>query len=57
MIRHNVYFWLKPTLTPAQRATFEQELKHLLAIKYLEHAFAGTPAATEKRPVTDHSFS
>jgi hypothetical protein len=25
-------------------------------IAYLERGFVGTPAATERRPVTDHSF-
>ena len=54
---HNVYFWLKAELTAEQRSTFETELMHLLEIDYLEHGFAGKPAATEPRPVTDHSFS
>lgn len=54
---HNVYFWLKPDLATEQRATFEKELAHLLEIDYLVHGFAGKPADTEKRPVTDHSFS
>lgn len=54
---HNVYFWLKPDLTAEQRATFESELALLPKISYLAHGFAGKPAATEKRPVTDHSFS
>lgn len=54
---HNVYFWLKPGLDEAQRATFEKELIALLEIDYLVHGFAGRPAPTEARPVTDHSFS
>ncbi len=54
---HNVYFWLKPDLPDEQCATFEAELMHLLEIDYLEHGFVGKPAATEARPVTDHSFS
>lgn len=54
---HNVYFWLKPDLSDEQCATFETELMHLLEIDYLEHGFVGKPAATEARPVTDHSFS
>lgn len=53
---HNVYFWLKNDLAPAQRETFEQELMRLLELDYLEHGFVGKPAPTEKRPVTDHSF-
>lgn len=54
---HNVYFWLKPDLTPEQVTTFETELMHLLEIDNLIHGFVGKPADTEKRPVTDHSFS
>lgn len=54
---HNVYFWLKPDLTAEQRATFEAELQQLIKIDYLALALAGRPADTEKRPVTDHSFS
>lgn len=54
---HNVYFWLKADLAAEQRSTFETELMHLLEIDYLVHAFVGKPAATEPRPVCDHSFS
>ncbi len=53
---HNVYFWLKKDLAPQQREQFEAEAARLTGIEYLEHAFVGKPAATEKRPVTDHSF-
>ena len=53
---HNVYFWLKKDLSSADRATFETELIRLKAIPYLVHGFVGKPAATESRPVTDHSF-
>ena len=56
MLIHNVYFWLKKDLSAADRATFEQEVKLLTQIPYLERGFAGVPAKTEKRPVTDHSF-
>ncbi|MBK8092117.1 MAG: Dabb family protein [Verrucomicrobiaceae bacterium] len=54
---HNVYFWLKPGLSADQIATFEAELARLPQISYLASGFAGKPAATEKRPVTDHSYS
>lgn len=53
---HNVYFWLKKDLSADQHATLEKELIKLLEIPYLEHGFVGKPAATEHRPVTDHSF-
>lgn len=54
---HNVYFWLKPDLAPAERQLFEKELAKIAALDYLAYGFAGKPAPTEDRPVTDHSFS
>lgn len=54
---HNVYFWLKNDLTTEQVATFESELKLLPKISYVVAGSVGKPAATEVRPVTDHSFS
>lgn len=53
---HSVYFWLKDDVTAEQRALFEAELKLLPKISYLASGFVGKPAATEARPVTDHSF-
>ena len=53
---HAVFFWLKKDLTADQRSTFEHELVRLKEIPYLVHGFVGRPAATEERPVTDHSF-
>jgi hypothetical protein len=55
-MHHNVYFWLKKDITPEQRAHFEAELARLPQISYLAGGFCGKPAATEQRPVTDHSF-
>ena len=54
---HNVYFWLKGDLSTEQVLLFEQELMALQGIEYLVHGFVGKPAATEARPVTDHTFS
>lgn len=54
---HNVYFWLKSGLSPEEVSLFEDELARLLSLDYLAHGFAGKPAPTEPRPVTDHSFS
>lgn len=56
-MNHNVYFWLKPDLTPEQVSTFETELRALLSIDYLASGSIGKPAPTPHRPVTDHSFS
>lgn len=53
---HSVFFWLKPGLSSAERTLFEQELALLPRIPYLASGFAGKPAPTKPRPVTDHSF-
>lgn len=56
MLIHTVFFWLRKDLTPAERNLFESEVRRLVEISYLERGDVGTPAPTEKRPVTDHSF-
>lgn len=56
MLIHNAHFWLKKDLSAEDLATFEREVKRLAQISYLERGFAGKPAPTEERPVTDHSF-
>lgn len=56
MFIHNAHFWLKKDLSPADRALFEAEVQRLAQISYLERGYAGKPAETERRPVTDHSF-
>ena len=57
MLVHTVYFWLKPELTPAQRADFRVGVESLAGISAVEAVYVGTPAATEKRPVIDDSYS
>lgn len=56
MLFHNVYFWLKPELTPAQRADFRQGLETLTAIKVVDKVSIGTPAPTGDRPVIERSY-
>lgn len=56
MLIHNAHFWLKKDLPAEDRATFESEVRRLAQISYLERGFAGKPAPTEERFVTDHSF-
>jgi hypothetical protein len=56
MLVHTVYFWLRPELTAAQRAEFRKGVESLSGIKSVEKIYIGKPAATEKRPVIDHSF-
>jgi hypothetical protein len=56
MLIHTVFFWLRKDLTPPERALFDSEVRRLAQIPYLEPGYVGTPAPTERRPVTDHSF-
>jgi hypothetical protein len=56
MLCHCVYFWLKPDLTPAQRAEFLRGVTSLTTIRHVERGFVGTPAAVPPRPVVDRSY-
>ena len=56
MLYHCVYFWLKPELTPAQRADFRAGVEKLKGIKAVSKVAIGTPAATTKRPVVESSY-
>jgi len=56
MLIHTVMFWLRKDLKPSDRALFDAEVRRLAEISYLERGYVGTPADTERRPVTDHSF-
>ena len=56
MLYHCVYFWLKPDLTPAQRAEFRRGVETLKDIKSVEKVSIGVPAGTARRPVIDHSY-
>jgi len=53
---HSVYFWLKPGLTETEIERFKKGLNSLTTIDSVDHAFIGTPAATD-RPIIDHSYS
>ena len=56
MLFHNVYFWLKPELTPEQRAEFRRGVATLAGIKSVDKVTIGVPAGTTRRPVIDHSY-
>ena len=56
MLFHCVYFWLKPELTPAQRADFRRGVETLMGIKSVDKVSVGVPAGTTPRPVIDHSY-
>ncbi len=56
MVRHNVFFWLVPSLTDEQKTSFENGLKALFEIDVVRKGSYGTPAATPERPVTQNDF-
>ena len=56
MLVHNVFFWLKPELTPAQVAEFERGVATLLTIPTVRHGFVGRPSSTN-RPIIDRSYT
>lgn len=56
MVRHNVYFWLDPSLSDEQKASFEQGLQALFQIDVVKAGSFGRPAATPVRPVTRNTF-
>jgi hypothetical protein len=56
MVRHNVYFWLDPSLTDEQKAAFEEGLATLVKIDVIADGRFGGAAATPQRPVTQNTF-
>ncbi len=56
MVRHNVYFWLEPSLTEEQKSAFEQGLAALGDIDVVSSGAWAKPAATPVRPVTQNTF-
>ena len=56
MVRHNVYFWLDPSLTEEQRISFEGGLGALANIDVVAAGSHGKAAATPTRPVTQNTF-
>ncbi|MDZ7608351.1 MAG: Dabb family protein [Cyclobacteriaceae bacterium] len=57
LLQHQVYFWLKSTVTDADRKVFEKGLRDLVGgIKEVHSSEIGIPAKTEARGVVDLSF-
>lgn len=57
LLQHQVYFWMKSTITDADRKAFEKGLRDLIGgIKEVHSAEIGIPAKTEARGVVDLSF-
>ncbi len=56
-MEHHVYFWLKDEFrNDSGRARMEAALDGLAKSTNVSKARWGTPAPTEERPVTDHSW-
>jgi hypothetical protein len=56
-MEHHVYFWLKDEFkTETDHARMEAALTELIKSPNITKAHWGKPAATELRPVTDHSW-
>lgn len=56
MFVHAVYFWLRPDLTPSQRAQFAAGVRSLAAIESIQQGYIGVAAPTD-RPVIERSYS
>ena len=56
MFLHTVLFWLRDTLTQAEKDQFEKGLAALTTISTVKTKFFGKPATT-RRPVIDTSYS
>lgn len=56
MFVHAVYFWLRPDLTPDERARFEAGLRDLCGIEGVAAGYVGSPAPTD-RPVIERGYS
>jgi len=56
-MEHHVYFWLKEEFkNETGRARMESALNELVKSPNISKSHWGTPAPTEERPVTDHSW-
>ncbi len=55
-LQHNVYFYLHDDVTSDEKKQFEDGLKELVTIPTIHRYEIGTPAPTDERDVTDHSF-
>ncbi|HUF61600.1 MAG TPA: Dabb family protein [Verrucomicrobiales bacterium] len=56
MLIHTVYFWLSAEAREEHGEEFPEALRDLLRIDRIRAGFLGSPASTERRLVTDHSF-
>lgn len=57
MLIHNVFFWLKPEVTAAEKSNFEAGLRSLTTDPGVRTGYFGPPGATAPRPVVETSYS
>lgn len=58
MVLHNVYFWLKESVSKEEAQGFQQGIEDFLnAVVEIKRYEIGYPAATPVREVVDHSFA
>ena len=55
MFVHAVYFWLRPDLTPDERARFDAGVRALRDLPSVHTGWVGRPAATD-RPVIERGY-
>jgi hypothetical protein len=53
---HNVLYWLKPDLTPQERATFLAGIEDLKRLKSVRAAWFGTPSSNGEA-IADRSYT
>ncbi len=56
MFIHSVYFWLKPDITPSEKALFVERAQALTRISTVKQGWLGKPADTD-RPIIDRTYS
>ncbi len=56
MIVHQVYFWMKPGMSPEDRRAFEDGMRSLFEIDVVRSGRWGKPAPTPSRSVTRNDF-
>ncbi|WP_296622005.1 Dabb family protein [Marivirga sp.] len=56
MLQHNVYFYLKDSVSDKHKNEFENGLQKLLLIDVIHNSEMGKTGATKAREVADHEF-
>ena len=56
MLIHNVFFWLRPEVTAAERTVFEAALADLTKDPDVRAGYYGLPGATAPRPVVETGY-